>query len=247
MTTLTTHNTSRAAKLKRLATTCLVGATLVSPLLLSSCGFHLRGYNSQMNYAVGSTVLSIGDDTVSYRLKLPLKEKLNSVGIRVVDDIGRQINTSNQLYTGTIRVDNIQFKRYELVGVLTEVRLVLSADVTYETLNNVDGQSGEPMIVKNNVQVERSYQFDEASVSIEDKQGEQIRDWLYDNLSQRIADQYVALSLPRVAPNAKNANSDQPTTLLPKSLVPNHSAPQSTAGTDSSDSDGYIQSTQPTE
>lgn len=216
---MTTKATTQKATPKRLAVTLLAGLSILSPLMLSGCGFHLRGYDVPMTYAVGSTVLSIGDDAVSFRLKLPLKEKLNSVGIRVVDDIGRQINTSNQLYTGTIRVDNVRFRRYELVGVLTEVRLVLAADVTFETLDNIEGQSGKPMIVKNNIQVERSYQYDEASVSIEDKQGQQIRDWLYDSLSQRITDQYVALSLPRVAPSAKTTDFGVPATIVPQSIT----------------------------
>ncbi|WP_438012374.1 hypothetical protein [Psychrobacter raelei] len=219
MTHLVTAPTHKQIDKHRGLSTMLITAVLLgSPLLLSSCGFHLRGYDAPMAYSVGSTVLSINeDDIVSFRIKRPLKQRLNAVGINVVDDIGRQINSSNQLYTSTIKVSNVQLKRYELVGVLTEVRLVLSADVIYETLNNSDGASSAPMIVKNKVQVERTYQFDEASVSIEDKQGAQIQDWLYDNLSQRIADQYVALSLPRVAPEASAKQNPKPLVVAPKS------------------------------
>ena len=219
MTHLVTAPTHKQSDKHRGLSTMLITAVLLgSPLLLSSCGFHLRGYDAPMAYSVGSTVLSINeDDIVSFRIKRPLKQRLNAVGINVVDDIGRQINSSNQLYTSTIKVSNVQLKRYELVGVLTEVRLVLSADVIYETLNNRDGASSAPMIVKNKVQVERTYQFDEASVSIEDKQGAQIQDWLYDNLSQRIADQYVALSLPRVAPEASAKQNPKPLVVAPKS------------------------------
>lgn len=194
----------RGALCTALLTAALVGA----PLMLSSCGFHLRGYDSPMTYAVQSTRLSLNDnDPTSFRLKQPLTQRLNAVGINVVDDIGRQINSSDKQYTSTIRVENIRLKRYELVGVLTEVRLVLSADVFYETLNNTPGQPNEPMTVKNQVQVERTYQFDEASVSTDDKQGKQIEEWLYRNLAQRITDQYVALNLPRVAPEAKPDDS----------------------------------------
>ncbi|WP_201545626.1 hypothetical protein [Psychrobacter sp. H7-1] len=219
MTHLVTAPTHKQSDKHRGLSTMLITAVLLgSPLLLSSCGFHLRGYDAPMAYSVGSTVLNINeDDIVSFRIKRPLKQRLNAVGINVVDDIGRQINSSNQLYTSTIKVSNVQLKRYELVGVLTEVRLVLSADVIYETLNNSDGASSAPMIVKNKVQVERTYQFDEASVSIEDKQGAQIQDWLYDNLSQRIADQYVALSLPRVAPEASAKQNPKPLVVAPKS------------------------------
>ena len=191
-----------------LCTALLTAALVGAPLMLSSCGFHLRGYDSPMTYAVQSTRLSLNDnDPTSFRLKQPLTQRLNAVGINVVDDIGRQINSSDKQHTSTIRVENIRLKRYELVGVLTEVRLVLSADVFYETLNNTQGQPNEPMTVKNQVQVERTYQFDEASVSTDDKQGKQIEEWLYRNLAQRITDQYVALNLPRVAPEAKPDDS----------------------------------------
>ncbi|HBH33842.1 MAG TPA: hypothetical protein DDW38_04755, partial [Psychrobacter sp.] len=131
-----THNASKT-KRGALCTALVSVALLGSPLILSSCGFHLRGYDSPMTYAVQSTALTINDDDpVSFRLKLPLKQRLNAVGVNVVDDIGRQINSSEKQYTSSIRVENVQLRRYELVGVLTEVRLVLSADVFYETLNN---------------------------------------------------------------------------------------------------------------
>lgn len=212
----------RGALCTALLTAALVGA----PLMLSSCGFHLRGYDSPMTYAVQSTRLSLNDnDPTSFRLKQPLTQRLNAVGINVVDDIGRQINSSDKQYTSTIRVENIRLKRYELVGVLTEVRLVLSADVFYETLNNTQGQPNEPMTVKNQVQVERTYQFDEASVSTDDKQGKQIEEWLYRNLAQRITDQYVALNLPRVAPEAKPDDSKIAV------LVPTDSASSDTEST----------------
>lgn len=205
-----------------LCTALLTAALVAAPLMLSSCGFHLRGYDSPMTYVAQTTSLSLNDnDPTSFRLKQPLTQRLNAVGVNVVDNIGRQINSSDKQYTSSIRVENVKLKRYELVGVLTEVRLVLSADVFYETLNNDQGQASEPMIVKNQVQVERTYQFDEASVSTDDKQGKQIEEWLYRNLAQRITDQYVALNLPRVAPKAKQddskiavlvpADSDSPT------------------------------------
>ena len=102
----------------------------------------------------------------------------------------------------TIKVDNLRFQSYELVGVLTEIRLVLSADVTYNTYQN-----GQPVTLTNPIQVERSYQYNEASVSTDDQQGSQIRDWLYDSLARRITDQYVAIGLPRVAPSSTSPTS----------------------------------------
>ncbi|SUD90166.1 LPS-assembly lipoprotein LptE [Psychrobacter phenylpyruvicus] len=209
-----------------LCTALLTAALVATPLMLSSCGFHLRGYDSPITYVAQTTSLSLNDnDPTSFRLKQPLTERLNAVGVKVVDSIGRQINSSDKQYTSSIRVDNVKLKRYELVGVLTEVRLVLSADVFYETLNNDQGQTNEPITVKNQVQVERTYQFDEASVSTDDKQGKQIEEWLYTNLAQRITDQYVALNLPRVAPSTKQDDSKV------KVLVPTDSASPTTEST----------------
>lgn len=209
-----------------LCTALLTASLVATPLMLSSCGFHLRGYDSPITYMAQTTSLSLDDnDPTSFRLKQPLTERLNAVGVKVVDSIGRQINSSDKQYTSSIRVENVKLKRYELVGVLTEVRLVLSADVFYETLNNDQGQTNEPITVKNQVQVERTYQFDEASVSTDDKQGKQIEEWLYRNLAQRITDQYVALNLPRVAPNTKQDDSKV------KVLVPTDSASPATEST----------------
>ena len=59
-------------------------------------------------------------------------------------------------------------------------------------------ENGKPVTLSNPIQVERSYQYNEASVSTDDLQGDQIRDWLYDSLARRITDQYVAISLPKV-------------------------------------------------
>ncbi|MGO1781316.1 MAG: hypothetical protein ACTHZO_03010, partial [Moraxellaceae bacterium] len=84
-------------------------------------------------------------------------------------------------------------------GVLTEIRLVLSADVSYQTM-----EDDEPVTLSNTIRVERSYQYNEASVSTDDQQGDQTRDWLYNSLARRITDQYVALSLPKVAPSGAN-------------------------------------------
>lgn len=207
------------SKRSAIGTALLSVVLLGTPLILSSCGFHLRGYNTPMTYAAQNTALSLDEnDPDSFHLKLPITQRLNAVGVNVVDDIGREINSSDQIYTSSISVDNVRLRRYELVGVLTEVRLVLSADVVYKTLNNVEGETTDPIVVKNKVQVERTYQYNEASVSTDDRQGENVQDWLYQNLAQRIADQYVALNLPRVAPKKQPVDSDDVSVVVPADI-----------------------------
>lgn len=195
---------------KTVTTALLASLPLVAVLstasLLTGCGFHLRGYDAPMRFDVAKTAIIIEDNRISFPLKLPLTKRLEALGVDVVDGISLIESAANSTASNTsaeqiatIDIDNVRFRRYELVGVLTEIRLVLSADVTYKTFQN-----GQPVTLTNPIQVERSYQYNEASVSTDDQQGSQIRDWLYDSLARRITDQYVAIGLPKVAP--KNAS-----------------------------------------
>ena len=181
----------------------IVGATAS----ISGCGFQLRGYGAPMLFDVAKTAVIIEDNRTSFPLKLPLTRRLEALGVDVIDNMTLADVTNNNQRAGAetiaaITVNNIRFKRYELVGVLTEIRLVLSADVSYQSIEN-----GKPVTLTNPIQVERSYQYNEASVSTDDQQGDQIRDWLYDSLARRITDQYVAIALPKVTPASANTSA----------------------------------------
>lgn len=187
---------------KKLATALLAGlpmfAVVGAAAAISGCGFQLRGYDAPMLLDVQSTAVIIEDNRTSFPLKLPLTQRLKTLGVDVINNMTTEDVTRRNQQAGTdtisaIDISNIRFKRYELVGVLTEIRLVLSADVSYQTMEN-----GKPVTLSNPIQVERGYQYNEASVSTDDQQGDQTRDWLYDTLARRITDQYVALSLPKV-------------------------------------------------
>ncbi|KRG35198.1 hypothetical protein AK822_03490 [Psychrobacter sp. P11F6] len=173
----------------------LLGATAA----ISGCGFQLRGYDAPMLLDVAKTAVILEDNRTSFPLKLPLTRRLKTLGVEVIDnmtaaDVANNNKQASAEPIAAITINNVRFKRYELVGVLTEIRLVLSADVSYQTMEN-----GKPITLSNPIQVERSYQYNEASVSTDDQQGDQIRDWLYDSLARRITDQYVAISLPKVS------------------------------------------------
>lgn len=203
----------------KLATVLLASLPMVTILgassLLTGCGFHLRGYDAPLRFDVAKTAVIIEDNRLSFPLKLPLIRRLEALGVEVVDGISMIESAANSAQNNTeaeqvatIKVDNLRFKRYELVGVLTEIRLVLSADVTYNTYQN-----GRPVTLTNAIQVDRSYQYNEGSVSTDDQQGSQIRDWLYDNLARRITDQYVAIGLPKVAPANSRVNAKVSTSM----------------------------------
>nr|WP_243453175.1 hypothetical protein [Psychrobacter coccoides] len=203
------HDAASKQRGAKLATMLLAAVPMLTMLgattVLSGCGFQLRGYETPLSFEVDKTAVIIEDNRTSFPLKLPLTRRLEALGVEVVDSIAviENANRTNADQIATIRVNNVRFKRYELVGVLTEIRLVLSADVSYQTLEN-----GKPITLSNPIQVERSYQYNEASVSTDDQQGSQIRDWLYDSLARRITDQYVAISLPQDA--SKQSGSSAP-------------------------------------
>lgn len=157
---------------------CL-GLLTISTLAMTACGFALRGsHQTQIPPHSQKVALVLQDDTQTFALKRPLQQKLTLVGIT-------DAQSDNQ-----ITVSNVRFRRYELVGTLTEVRLVMMADVTYTLQKN--GQISKKSMP---IQVERSYQYNEASVVALDEQGNKAKLWLYDNLAERIAEQYRMLAI----------------------------------------------------
>lgn len=210
---------------QKIATALLAALPMMTVLgattALSGCGFQLRGYETPMLLDVAKTAVIIEDDRTSFPLKLPLTQRLKTLGAEVMsnmtlDDVARNNRQAHAEPIAVIDISNVRFKRYELVGVLTEIRLVLSADVSYQTFEN-----GKPVILKNAIQVDRSYQYNEASVSTDDQQGDQIRDWLYERLARRITDQYIAISLPKVPPAGKQAVPMINSATAPTVMVPN--------------------------
>ncbi len=165
-----------------------------SALLMSACGFQLRNDGSA-NVAKNNTVVkAVKDahkpviinsttDEVSAALKQPVIQQLNMLGMTAVTET----DTTNNNYP-SIKIDEVNFRKYQLVGVLTEIRVVISAKVTYTYLKN-----GKVNRHVQPLQLEKSYQFNKASVSAEDQQGEQIHGWLTEALARRIADQYFTL------------------------------------------------------
>lgn len=157
----------------------LVAAFLVvSTLFITACGFTLRGTSQAMQIPApyAAVFINIQDTPALHALKQPLIQELKLIGI-----------TNTQNNNQQIEIKNLRFQRYELVGTLTEIRLVLTADVIF-TAN--DGRK-----LSDSVQVEHSYQYNEASVTPQDQQGEQVKPWLYDELAKRITQKYHAFAL----------------------------------------------------
>lgn len=147
-----------------------------SVLTVSGCGFALRGTSGSLQVAptYQTVQLSLEDSQENVYLKRAITRHLELM----------QLKTG--VSTNQIQVQNLRFRRYELVGTLTEIRLVLMADVAITIAGKT---TTAPM------QVEQSYQYNEASVVTLDQQGEESRAWLYQQLGERIAERYRAMAL----------------------------------------------------
>jgi LPS-assembly lipoprotein len=169
---------------------------------LSGCGFQLRGYHNterlKMVRSLPATQLVFGNAPEDVAVKNALKHQFALMTLPTVDGPTLTNNSAVLVDTKgqpTIQVRNIQLQTYRLRGLLTEIRMVMSAEVTYQFQQN-----GAPKIVKNTIQVQRSYQYDQANVATDNPQAEQIKVWLYDNIAQRVAEQYLALAVPTTLP-----------------------------------------------
>ncbi len=169
---------------------------------LSGCGFQLRGYHNterlKMVRSLPATQLVFGNAPEDVAVKNALKHQFALMTLPTVDGPTLTNNSAVLVDTKgqpTIQVRNIQLQTYRLRGLLTEIRMVMSAEVTYQFQQN-----GAPKIIKNTIQVQRSYQYDQANVATDNPQAEQIKVWLYDNIAQRVAEQYLALAVPTTLP-----------------------------------------------
>lgn len=153
-------------------------ALCVATLLMTGCGYKLRGTaeptshstaSSHAKYAKG-VALNVNDGV----LYAHLKKELALAGIR-----------PNPAHTNQIHIEHHEFSRYELVGVLSEVRLVLTAKVRYE----LDGKPHHHTLATT-----KSYQYNEAGVSTQDKEEARVREWLYADMARQVSEQFYTLS-----------------------------------------------------
>lgn len=151
----------------------------LSTLSMSACGYQLRGFNQA---TATQTIQVSWDNTVSGELKSALNTQLQAVGFKP---------NHSTFETADIALSNVQLQRHKLVGILTEVRLVLSADV-YHKQNNKQKQT---------LRLTRSYQYNEAGVTTADGESARVQSWLYQDLAKQIADQQYAFSQHLINPS----------------------------------------------
>lgn len=146
-----------------------VFALILTALALTGCGYKLRGLES--NAQQSNTIVTPIISSDNARLAQAIHHELTTLGIKQTVQEGAP----------TITISDTTLQKYELVGVLTETRLVLSAKVRY---NN---QTYTPM-------VSRSYQYNKAGLNSSDDEAPKVEAWLYEELARQISEQYYALA-----------------------------------------------------
>lgn len=159
---------------------------------LTACGYQLRGNTlTQVNNKLTPIVVQM-DNSVERDFQHRLSEQLHLLGYAPTNHNRPQPNTPNSDISPdtspNISINNLQLQRYTLVGVLTEVRLIASADVVYRT------QTGT---YQHQMQSTRSYQYNEATPASSDAQSSHTQAILYNDLARRIGEQYHTLTQPK--------------------------------------------------
>lgn len=154
------------------STPLVIIALLVLTGALTGCGYQLRRYPSDALFAhhTHQVKLVVTDP----QAKKVIQQKLHLMGYVMTDD-SPQAN---------IGVQNLNIRQYELIGILTEIRLILTADVSYQIGTKTHRYT---------LQATRSYQYNKATVSASDTEREAIKDWLYQELAYKIGEQYRIL------------------------------------------------------
>lgn len=181
---------------------------------LSACGFHLQGQqphasaNTHMsNISTQLPVLIDAQTSKSaYALRLSLLKQLTRYDADAhIADTNDQQEQATLASLGVeaanrISIDDVSIQKYQLAGLLTEVRLTMTAKIRYHIHNHVHNVHDTStthdgtFTHHRTLMVERSYQYNQTSVSVEDLQRTQTEIELYHAMAQRIADQYIALS-----------------------------------------------------
>ncbi|MBS9780661.1 MAG: hypothetical protein KGV51_08550 [Moraxellaceae bacterium] len=157
-------------------------------LSLSACGWQLRGSQQANNAnpyflaenANNKVFLQIKGKDEGNVMRSALQKELMTLGVVLAD---------NAEGVNEITIDSIKLQKYELVGVLTEIRLVMTVEVSYQVW-----KEGRLQTTKQVLQVERSYQHNKASVSFGNRQSKRVKAWLYKDIAQQITEQYFALN-----------------------------------------------------
>lgn len=160
-------------------------AAIVFTLGLSSsligCGFHVRGsQTAALPQQYQSIALSIPDQAQA--LTKPLEIALTNIGSRVNQADSQRV----------LRINEYKLKRRLFSGTLTEAQLQLS--VTF----SIEDQAGHRLTAPRTVYAQRSYQYDRATVNVDDQENDYLIQVMHNDISEQISRQLSANRIPQI-------------------------------------------------
>lgn len=188
-----THATKQALPTKKPITAWLWAFCTIA---LTGCGFALRDAPSAQSSPTAPISLNINstDQDLILAINTALSQKLARPLIQVSKSTPITTNTASNADTATtadIELHNLTLQRYELLGVLSEIRLVLSATVSYPNHSHQSHLNQSHLSQSYPISVSYSYQHNEATIAQDNDNA--IRAWLYSEFAEQIAEQYHLL------------------------------------------------------
>ena len=152
-------------------------------LLLSGCGFNLRGLYDIPESLTQVTLLNEANDP---RLKHALEQALNTHGVSIANQAPYRIELLEQRFDRrTLSLDsNARASEYELQG-----------EITFR----VTDKEGEEILPRRTLTSERSYNVDSNNITASDSQEPILRQQIHQDLAQQIMRQYIRLRPPSSA------------------------------------------------
>lgn len=159
-------------------------------LLLTACGFQLRGsqINSIQNQQSIQVVLNVTNTNQAHLTK-KIKQQLLVSGTKVTFKTNKaqpNIPINGQIQLG---VNNIYLRKHQLVGKLSEIQLLLTADIQLKKTKTSQNKPSGWKTRARRIEVQRSYQYNQESVSSNKQQERHIIDIMQQEMAEKITQQ----------------------------------------------------------
>ncbi|ENV46978.1 hypothetical protein P255_02256 [Acinetobacter brisouii CIP 110357] len=164
---------------------------------LVGCGFHLKGLSPtsipvaypHMKLNLPSEAMHVTDSNNNMipqknTLQIKLKSYLSGYGI--------QFDDAKEAYT--LHVLDYHYRRQKLSGRVAEVILYLN--VTFQ----IEDAQGRPVTTPRSINGVKSYQYNVASVNVDDNEQDAVISLLIDDVAQQMARQIATNRLPHLQP-----------------------------------------------
>lgn len=164
---------------------------------LVGCGFHLKGLSPtsipvaypHMKLNLPSEAMHVTDSNNNMipqknTLQIKLKSYLSGYGI--------QFDDAKEAYT--LHVLDYHYRRQKLSGRVAEVILYLN--VTFQ----IEDAQGRPVTTPRSINGVKSYQYNVASVNVDDNEQDAVISLLIDDVAQQMARQIATNRLPDLQP-----------------------------------------------